>query len=695
MKKLFALSVAFICLCAFDRKKDAVPAAPAVEQEKPASLWIEQPAYPDAMPVDISFVFEDEKPAGKHGFMLSDGETFRFEDGTPVRFWGVNFNGGACFPPKDYAPKVAARLSQAGCNIVRLHQMDAEFDTPNLYGFTKGKRVTDTDKFDPRSMDALDYLIYCLKNEGIYVYMDMCTYRHYKEEDNVAQHELLRDGAKPWNSIDSRLIELQKEFATRLWTHYNPYTGLCYKDDPAIVLTEIANESDFFGNNPIPEGLTYYKEEFKSEFRQWLTDNGLSYDWDNFNFRDMDPVMIRFKVEFTTRYYKEMREHLRSIGVKVPVAGTNWTRANALAYANASLDFTDGHNYFYDWRWNHTDRRCANRPITGEKYVFPPLAVMRTAGKPFFVSEWDMPWPNMYRAEGPIYYAAVGALQGWSGFAIHTYAYGCRLEDMKILGKEQSSPVGGIPYREGIFSTWNDPAKFGLFYHAALIMRRQDVHPTGEKVAVLSQKYFGGIEHTAFQGLLEQKTSACVYDTQLPAGYSEMVDIDKPYPMPEDRVQDAEGQMWRDFDKGIGAIDTDRTAILYGRIGESGTVDFKNGLKISASTDFGVIALSSLSDESLCRSKNILLSAIGRAENTDAVFDGDRMVERGTPPILAEVIEAQISFPTPYGESLHVWGVNPEGYYTGQAPVKYEDGVFSFKIGDVKSAACYYLIVAD
>ena len=98
------------------------------------SRYIPQPAYPDAMPVDISFVFESEKPAGRHGFIKVCGDDLRFEDGTLARFWGVNFNGGACFPEHDYSPKVARRLAQAGCNIVRFHQMDAEFDTPNIYG---------------------------------------------------------------------------------------------------------------------------------------------------------------------------------------------------------------------------------------------------------------------------------------------------------------------------------------------------------------------------------------------------------------------------------------------------------------------------------------------------------------------------------------------------------------------------------
>ena len=54
--------------------------------------YIPMPAYPDRMPIDISFAFGDEKPAGKHGFCKAVGEDFCFEDGTPVRFWGVNFD---------------------------------------------------------------------------------------------------------------------------------------------------------------------------------------------------------------------------------------------------------------------------------------------------------------------------------------------------------------------------------------------------------------------------------------------------------------------------------------------------------------------------------------------------------------------------------------------------------------------------
>ena len=674
------------------------------------SRYIPHPAYPDQMPVDISFVFEDEKPAGKRGFVHADGDDLRFEDGTLARFWGVNFNGGACFPSHEYAPKVAQRLAQAGCNIVRFHQLDAEFDTPNIFGYSKGKRVETTRVLDPKSLDALDYLIYCLKEEGIYCYLDMSTYRHYKEGDGVPQYELLFDNGRPWSNTSPELIELQKEFCTNIWTHYNPYTKLEYRDDPVFVMSEIANENDLFMNSNAKKvganAASYYENQFRGFFRDWLKAHKKTADWEHCDLYSADKDLIDFKVDITMKYYKEMYDHMKSIGVKCPIAGTNWSHTSACCKANAILDFTDSHHYFYDWKWGNNERVCKHRAITEVPSVMPNLGIMKKAGKPFFVSEWDMPWPNSYRAEGPIYYAAVGALQGWSGFAIHTYAYGTRLDKMDILGREQSSPVGGIPYREGIFSTWNDPAKFGLFYHAALITRRQDIKPTKEKVAVVVDELTNKNVSTAFQGLLEQKTAGCVFDKRAVKGYKEKVNISEKVAIPKDNIiRDADGQMWRDLKKQIGYIDTERTKVVYGSLSRGGaaaSVVKKEAnplaltdVEISANTDFGVIAMSSLSNDPINTSKNILISAIGRARNTGAQFDGDKMVDIGHAPIIAEVVSAQIRIKTPHGQKLKVWGVNAEGYYAGRMMTTYEDGWLSFNIGDMENPALYYLVVAD
>ncbi len=197
----------------------------------------------DDAPLDLSFLFEAEKPAGKHGFLQVKADKLVFEDGSEARFWGTCFNSAANFPSHEQSEKVALRLAKFGVNIMRCHQMDAEWSIPNIFQFTRGQRRDDSRSFDADSLDRFDYLVKCLKEHGIYLYLDLLTYRQFKPGDGVDAPELLQPGAKPYTCFDRRLIELQKEFNTQLWTHVNPYTGLAYKDDPAVVLTAIANEN--------------------------------------------------------------------------------------------------------------------------------------------------------------------------------------------------------------------------------------------------------------------------------------------------------------------------------------------------------------------------------------------------------------------------------------------------------------------
>jgi hypothetical protein len=79
----------------------------------------------DDMPIDLSFIYAKEKPAGIHGFLRVEGDRFVFEDGTEGKFWGTNFNSAQNFPAHDHSVKVAKRLAKIGVNIVRFHQLDA------------------------------------------------------------------------------------------------------------------------------------------------------------------------------------------------------------------------------------------------------------------------------------------------------------------------------------------------------------------------------------------------------------------------------------------------------------------------------------------------------------------------------------------------------------------------------------------
>lgn len=663
--------------------------------------YIKTPAYVDRMPVDLSFVFASEKPAGVHGFVKADGEDFRFEDGTLAKFWGVNFNGGANFPEHDYAEKVARRLAQAGCNLVRLHQMDSQWNTPNLYAFTKGKRVTTTRVLDEESMDRLDYLIYCLKKEGIYCTMAMINYRKFKVGDDVPHYNELNECAKPYLIFNRRLIELQKEFCDQIWNRVNKYTGLAYKDDPVFCFIEIANEADLCGK-PKKALCPYYEEEFRQLYKAWLEKNGKEDDWENRDMYAAEQPVMDFKMELSLQYHAEMRDYMRSIGVKVPITGTNWSNGSPCnTLTERDMDFCANHHYYYDWRWSETEKCCGNFQVNGYPYIMPATPYMRLNNKPFFISEWDMPWPNCYRAEGPIYYAAMCALQNWGGMAVHCYSYTSLLEHMDILGKEVStSTIGGIAYREGIFSTWNDPAKFGLFYHAALIVRRGDISPAEKKIGITYPQLVKR-KLEAFKDIGEQHRIGVIVDGIDAEGCETVISSDERMPHPDPKViRSDNGQMWRDLKQKLGGIDTDRTKIVYGKLSAGKFDNPKDvgntsvrGMGIKAKSDFGVIALSSLTDDPIKTSDNMLLSCISRARNTDAIFDGDKMVEVGHAPIVSEVVEATIAIETDRTD-LHVWGVNAEGFYVGEVPATFEDGVMTFTVGE-KFPALHYLIVAE
>ena len=99
-----------------------------------------------------------------------------------------------------------------------------------------------------------------------------------------------------------------------------------------------------------------------------------------------------------------------------------------------------------------------------------------------------------------------------------------------------------------------------------------------------------------------------------------------------------------------------------------------------------------MTDEPLTASGNMLLTAVGRADNTDALYNEDHTVELqpGRSPVLIEVIQARIRLNTDQ-KVMRVWAVNPEGFFTGEVPSEWQDNVLSFDIGGAH-ASMYYLI---
>jgi len=159
----------------------------------------------------------------------------------PIRFWGSNIVSDAAFPEKTLASAIAGRLRKMGFNLIRMHHIDNPWSDGSLFD-----QWDNTRNINPVTLDKLEYLIYHLKNNGIYINMNLNVSRTFKNDDGVENADSLVDFAKGITIFDPVLIALQKEYASKLLTHVNPYTNKSLADDPIMAMVEVINENSLY-----------------------------------------------------------------------------------------------------------------------------------------------------------------------------------------------------------------------------------------------------------------------------------------------------------------------------------------------------------------------------------------------------------------------------------------------------------------
>lgn len=227
-----------------------------------------------------------DAPAGTHGFVRVEDGRFATDAG-PIRFHATNITGPANFPAHEVAEKLAGRLARLGINCVRLHFMDTWY--VNFMPQPAQALLADDSQtqrnLDPKQLDKLDYLIAAFKRRGIYVNMNLHVGRTLDERDGFENSQGLPKMNKGVGQFVPRMIELQKEYAQKLLTHVNPYTGNAYTDEPCVAMIEISNEDGltrfhFDGTfDRLPEP---YASELRRQWNDWLHATYASADaWQN------------------------------------------------------------------------------------------------------------------------------------------------------------------------------------------------------------------------------------------------------------------------------------------------------------------------------------------------------------------------------------------------------------------------------
>lgn len=377
--------------------------------------WFISDLKADSIFVDLSYL--NDPPAGKYGFVKSDEEKLVFENGNDIKFWGVALSAGACFPDKKNAVTLAKRLSALGFNLVRLHHMDAVWAGRGLIDYSKN----DSQHFNFKNLERLDYLISALKKEGIYIYLDLLVSREFKDNDGIKNASTLPYAGKGSTIIHPRMIELQKEYANAIWNHINPYTGLRYREDPCFAFTLITNENDVTSHFFLTPNNTPDHPELGKLFQQRLNEYAIinkqnryktSKVWETVEGRKATNAIM-------TSYFKDIYVFLRKIGVKTLITGTNWAMNLHDLPALSTMDFMDQHIY---GEGDVEDIDILNSPLKKVNSL-QSASFARLTGKPFVVSEWNKDYPKTFRAEYPLSFAAVAAFQDWNAVILYSYSH--------------------------------------------------------------------------------------------------------------------------------------------------------------------------------------------------------------------------------------------------------------------------------
>ena len=663
---------------------------PDGQKPEDTSKWFpftfEEDTYrPDAV---IDFTGDLDKPAGRHGALtVAKDASLVFVDGDTVKFWGTNIVGSDIFRGHAETDKMVKRLAKLGVNMVRLHHMDAWWADPGIF-----QGVTDTTRsLSPESLEKLDYLVYKLKEAGVYMFMDMLVHRKPKKDDGVADFEKVPAGFKEVIFFDEKLQDLTKEYITELLTHVNQYTKTAYKDENAVVMTEIVNESTLFYFDRNPDIPASYREKLDSLFNKFLKNKykdmgSLKQAWDKYRDNDLaasedfekgsikraqfsydgsnwsssgasssagrasDTKEFYYVTE--SAFFKKFHDHIRSLDKNILITGSNhWENWDADLKADASLDFIDRHTY-----WDHPsggwtmqeNLSFTDAPmIRSKQNCVVELAQNHVLGKPFTVTEYNSPLPNEFRAGFPLIMAAYARFNDFDAmlqFNFTNYAW-----------QDTLSHFTDFSVCPDMLSSWTP---------AVYLFSRGYVKTGNEKlVEYVSDNDIFSNKNSSFKLINNDYSSPMLirsYKT-----FDPLLSYRKFNPaLKKDAALSMSQELYWNLKKGIFEINADRIQGVAGFLrSDKDGYKFKN-FRVRSTNLYASVFISSIDGAPLSGSSKILLNTVARMDNYGARYSPSHtsVIYGGSSPIMLEPVYSELRITLNRFKSLKIFTLDANNY---------------------------------
>lgn len=701
--------------------------------------WFAFQAENDNGPSVISMNDWLEKPAGVRGGVRMVGDRFEFEDGTPVKFWGINIASGDAAPAKVQADWWSAWFAKYGINAIRMHKFaDSIGDS------------RDMTKMRPEAMDNLDYFAAKLKEHGIYFGWSHSFFVKVGPENRdrlLNYDELMNNAGGRIEYLIHFAEDVQDLFIERvvnMLNHVNPYTGLRYADEPALAFIEIINESDifFYPFRDIYNALPTYRQMLIERFSDWLREKygdheGLVAAWgeaalnayeiqdehldkrniyvqpnpwfmgvdglaqaENLGTRQRLLDNAIFLHEVQNEFYQKFVRAVRETGYEGPILASNWQAPKDVPhYYNLRSDYLvgyiDRHGYFGGQLSNTPIQRAFNNDsmLTMPGTGYFNRGMEQVIDRPFVLSEWVHVYPNEWLAEGPPLIAAYGlGLQGWDG----SYPF-----SGTTAGRGFANRLGGTNWNPNV------PNFFGQLPALARMVYRGDVaesEPISIRRVSLAELETGELNFVETgQPLLEP--GEVFSPSSLAVGRTVVEFVDEPQPsVLPDLSQYVDGNVIRSVTgeltwylaeelpgRGYFTIDTAGTKGVVGFAG--GTTSQLGDWTIELESPFASLIVTALEQEAdLSTARSALVSVFARTRNYNMRFgrEGNSLISQGGIPLFMEPVQAAIQVKGRAVAEVHV--LDHDGRRTG-VTLPVEDGRFT--IDGNRDQAVYYEIVFE
>jgi hypothetical protein len=295
----------------------------------------------------------------------------------PVRFVGGNLCFDANFLSKEQCKRVVEDFVRRGWNTVRFHHIDVTITKDEWNNLWNRKTYPE---ISPARLDQLDYLFAECKKAGIYATFDLYAMGGLGSCEGFD---------KPLNSNTVKaIVPIHKPAedqwfrrAMEIFDHVNPYTGIKWKDDPAVLFVTLMNEDS------IATVWWGAADMYVKKYNEWAKGKG----YPQYEKKDIGKKkeFAEFVYEVKANANRRMTKRLKDAGVKTLVSGGNWWENMGQTYEREALEVVDNHQYADIYHGNSGNvvmrfNNQANLKNGSAAYSLPiMMACTRVFGKPF------------------------------------------------------------------------------------------------------------------------------------------------------------------------------------------------------------------------------------------------------------------------------------------------------------------------